>query len=92
MDSDKVIGARCQRCGGEMKSGFGTALRVLSPALSQPRLAFVVRGEPTSLNPLKAFQQGVDQSPQDEAYLLEGRRCIDCGAVELTANEKTAWP
>lgn len=59
---------------------------------TKPRLVFVVVGEPTAANPLAAFKQCVQEIPGNEAYLLRGRQCADCGLVELEATEAVTWP
>jgi len=82
---------RCERCGGPIEEGFATATGLIPTPLSDPRLVFVVPGEKTSPNPLQALQQGLEQAPANRAYLLRGRRCTECGAVELFATETTPW-
>lgn len=57
----------------------------------EPRLAFVVPGEPTAANPMTAFKQGIEDVKRSEAFLLCGMRCAECGAVELFATERTDW-
>jgi len=75
-----------------MEVGFATALGLLSGTPWEPLLLFVVSGAPTATNPLTAFKQGIQDVPQNEAYLLRGRRCAACGVVELVATERTNWP
>ena len=84
--------ALCPKCGGPTSPGVASALgligAVMAPA-DEPRLVFVVPGTPTSLNPIKAFGQGLSDERSDQAYLLHGRRCTRCGFVELYATERT---
>jgi hypothetical protein len=75
----------CRRCGQTMEAGYATVLGVLG----DPKIVFVVPGELTSPNPIRAFKQGLQNERQDEAYLLRGYRCPVCGAVEMIAKEKT---
>jgi hypothetical protein len=60
----------------------------LGPAPSQ--VTFVVTGNPTSLNPIKAFKQGAADEPADRRFLLAGARCSGCGFVEFYAAEPIA--
>ena len=82
---------RCERCGVEMEEGFATAIGLIGPTPWKPRLVFVVPGQATSVNPLRALQQGLQEARQNQAYLLRGYRCTNCGAVELVAAERTDW-
>ena len=75
-----------------MQEGFATAIGLIGFTQFKRRFVFVVPGEPTSMNPVRAIQQGLHEAPETEAYLLRGRRCIACGAVELVATERTVWP
>ena len=76
-----------------MAAGYATALGLIggNPPSGNPKLIFVVPGQPTSLNPIKAFQQGLRNEQTNEAYLLRGHRCPSCGTVELLATERTPW-
>jgi hypothetical protein len=74
-----------------MHEGFATAVGLIAPTPTKPRLVFVETGEPTSVNPLRALQQGLEARPQNEAYLLRGHRCPACGMVELVATEQVEW-
>ena len=54
------------------------------------RLEFVIPGTETSLNPLKAFKQGLSSEPSDQVYdfsKMTGLRCHACGYLELCALE-----
>ena len=82
---------QCKRCGGPMEAGYPTARGIQNYMSGKPDLAFAVRGEPSSVNPLKAFKQGLEDAKADVYYLMEGYRCSSCGAVELFANEKVPW-
>ena len=68
-----------------MEDGYTTAFGLATGLL------FVVPGEQTSWNPIKAFQQGLQGDQANEAYLLRGHRCPGCGTVELVARERVAW-
>ena len=72
-----------------MDIGHATAIGLVggNPPTDDPRLIFVVPGQPTSGNPIKAFQQGRHGEQGDAAYLLHGRRCPGCGLVELLATD-----
>jgi hypothetical protein len=76
-----------------MENGFATAIPLIGPKPppDRPRLVFVVPGNQTSWNPLKAFKQGLEGDRANEAYLLRGYRCPACGTVELIAKDKVAW-
>ena len=56
-----------------------------------PGLVFVVPGEKTSGNPIKAFTQGLEGQRANAAYQLRGYRCPACGSVELIAPDKVTW-
>lgn len=83
---------RCNRCDVAMEAGFTTAWGLIGAQDGDSHLVFVVPGVPTSYNPIKAFQQGLNSEKANEAYLLHGYRCPSCGLVELVAEEKTNWP
>jgi len=51
-----------------------------------PQVLFVIPGSPTSSNPIKAFQQGLNE-PGDRSYAVMGVRCTDCGYLELSTEE-----
>ena len=74
-----------------MEPGYATAYGLVGGQDGNPHIVFVVPGEPTSCNPIKAFQQGLKDEKAAEAYLLRGYRCPSCGLVELVAEEKTSW-
>jgi hypothetical protein len=52
----------------------------------EPHLYFIVLGNPTSPNPVTAFQQGLAGDPANQAYGIQGYRCAGCGALELYAD------
>jgi hypothetical protein len=71
-----------------MERGFTTAAGLIGgPKVESrvPQLIFVVPGEPTSLNPIKAFQQGASGEPEARRYFVFGSRCSACGFLELYA-------
>lgn len=83
---------RC-RCGEVMELGYTTAIGLVDSMSVDydPRLVLVVPGEPTSMNPIKAFQQGLEEAPPNRAYQLHGYRCPKCGRVELAAIDRVPW-
>jgi len=76
-----------------MKAGYATALDLLfaDSTHNVPKLVFVVAGERTSVNPIKAFKQGLQDTAANEAFLLRGHRCSACGRVELLALDQIPW-
>jgi len=76
-----------------MQDGYATAIGLMGEVLppDSPRLVFVVPGETTSENLIKAFKQGLQGDPANAAYSLRGYRCPRCGSVELIALDKVAW-
>lgn len=84
---------RCLRCGEVMEAGYATAIGLIGGhvASADARLVFVVPGQATSRNLIEAFQQGLREERANEAYLLQGFRCPNCGTVELVAKERTPW-
>lgn len=82
----------CPSCGAEMEPGFANAIGLTGPTRMEPRIVFIVPGSKTSLNPVRALQQGLGDEPQDNAYALRGWRCVKCGRVELVATDPVAWP
>ena len=61
----------CPKCGGEMEAGIATAFGLLGdPRKDEPRLQFVVPGVPTSLNPITAFKQGLNDEPANRGFKL----------------------
>ena len=84
----------CGKCGGSLEAGIVTAIGLVGGAVidhREPRMIFVVPGSPTSLNPVKAFQQGLAQEPATRVYGISGFRCSLCGVLELYADgEPTA--
>jgi DNA-directed RNA polymerase subunit RPC12/RpoP len=84
---------RCQRCGEIMEDGYATAMGLIAanPPAGEAKLVFVVPGQSTSPNPIKALQQGLRDERENAAYLLRGYRCPRCGTVELLAREKIPW-
>lgn len=78
----------CAKCGGRMEAGVATAYGLLFAAVAskeEPRLQFVVPGSATSINPVKAFKQGLTDEPDTRVFWMEGQRCSSCGFVELFA-------
>ena len=80
----------CHRCGEVMEDGYATAQGLIggNPPPGEPKLVFVVPGGKTSVNPIKAFQQGLQGDRANEAYMLRGYRCPSCGTVELIALDR----
>jgi hypothetical protein len=58
-----------------------------SESAKPPQVLFSIPGTPTSLNPIKAFQQGLNE-PGDRHYGIAGVRCSACGYLEFYADEK----
>lgn len=76
---------RCLRCSEVMVRG---ALRNHGAPPTQIRAAFVVPGVPTSLNPIRAFKQGLADEPRDEVFQLQEIACLlcrACGYLEMRA-------
>jgi hypothetical protein len=93
MSDTEQSDVHCYRCGAVMEDGYATALGLIegNPPPGGPKLVFVVPGERTSANPIKAFQQGLQGDLANQAYLLRGKRCPACGLVELVAVDPVAW-
>ncbi len=91
--SDSVKEMCCRQCATVMEEGYATASGLLrdNPLSGDPTFTFVVPGQATSVNPIKAFQQGLHGERASEAYLLRGHRCPTCGTVELFATERVPW-
>lgn len=83
----------CHRCGEVMQDGYTTALGLIGGILPKddPKLLFVIPGERTSGNPIKALMQGLQGDQTSRAYLLRGYRCPQCGTVELIALDSMVW-
>jgi predicted nucleic-acid-binding Zn-ribbon protein len=82
----------CPKCGGAMEAGVTRAPGLIGSAaadIEKPQLVFVALGTPTSVNPVKAFQQGLHGEPGSRAYLIRGSRCSACGFLEFYATEPT---
>ena len=80
----------CGKCGGTLEAGFTTAIGLISGARiesQESQLVFVVPGSRTSMNPLRAFQQGLTDEPSNRPFRISGFRCSNCGALDLYANE-----
>jgi hypothetical protein len=92
MDEESAKPILC-RCGAAMQAGYTTARGLWGGdnPLGVPKLVFVVPGEQTLANPIKAVKQGLDEAPTNVAYLLRGYRCPSCGIVELIALDETPW-
>ena len=90
----RTMSKNCGKCGGSLEAGIATAIGLVGGAVidhREPRMLFVVPGSPTSLNPVKAFQQGLAQEPATRVYGISGFRCSLCGVLELYADgEPTA--
>jgi hypothetical protein len=83
----------CQKCGGPIEAGFTTALGLIGGSGLEgqdAQLIFVVEGERTAANPVRAFQQGVAGVPHNRAYTIRGLRCARCGTLELYADKAYA--
>jgi len=75
-----------------MEWGVATANGMLFGAVipkDEPSLLFVVPGTTTSINPLVAFKQGIEDEPANRGYLIVGLRCAKCGFLEFYAKQKT---
>lgn len=75
----------CLRCNGPMEEGkltlsgpFG-----MHPALREATVVFVAPGIRTSLNPLTAFKQGLEDQPRDQECPIRPFRCDQCGRIEF---------
>ncbi|HEY8749420.1 MAG TPA: hypothetical protein VIM11_15655 [Tepidisphaeraceae bacterium] len=79
----------CPKCGAPVEAGVATAAGLIGPAPlnPKPRLKFVIPGTPTSLNPITAIKQGLNDEPSARGFWLTGFRCSKCGLVELYATE-----
>jgi hypothetical protein len=92
MMAENVKEVCCHRCKEIMEAGYATwtiaHIGVGPPESPRTPLVFVVPGEPTSINPVKAFQQGLQGDRASKAYGLRGYRCPACGTVELIALDK----
>ena len=81
----------CPKCDGEMEPG---SLKLFNSQIEDDfrgglvRIGFVVPGTKTSLNPLKAFMQGLEGQPEDRVHDLSevtSLRCRNCGFLEFYA-------
>jgi len=80
----------CPKCGGAMEAGVTRAPGLVGSGaadIERPQLVFVALGTPTSTNPAKAFQQGLQGEPGSRPYLIRGVRCAMCGFLELYAKD-----
>ena len=84
-----IMSTTCPKCGGAMERGFTTAVGLIGAGCydesHKPPLRFTVPGTPTSLNPIKAFQQGIRDEPDVRGYDIVGMRCSGCGYLEFYA-------
>jgi len=74
----------CSKCGGAMS--WGEIRYAGSPLMAGNRLEFVIPGTRTSMNPLKAFNQGLSDEPSDQIHdfsKLAGCLCSTCGFLEF---------
>jgi hypothetical protein len=81
----------CGKCGGGLEEGFTTALGLDGGSGvegTRTRLVFVVPGGPTSMNPIRAFRQGMAHEPGGRHYGIVGSRCARCGSLELYTDEE----
>jgi hypothetical protein len=70
-----------------MERGFATVRGGFLPE-STP-VQFLISGTPTPLNPIKAFQQGLQGAGHsDQLYGIVGMRCSACGFLELYAEQE----
>lgn len=79
----------CAKCGGQVEAGFATADGLIGGSGTEggePKLLFAIPGKPPSLNPIRAFQQGLADEPTTRVYAVRGFRCSQCGALELYAD------
>jgi hypothetical protein len=78
----------CSKCGGSMQEGVTTAFGLHGSSMTSSegsQLVFIVPGAPVSLNPIKAFAQGLADEPSDQIFRISGLRCSECGLLELYA-------
>ena len=85
----------CEKCGGRTETGVATAegliFQVMIP-IEKARLLFVVPGVPTSVNPLRAFKQGLSDEPATRGFRIEGSRCTACGHLAFFATQEAPLP
>lgn len=90
----------CARCGGPMERGtFRAAVErshllmaggvpVATTAREISDVLFIIPGEPTSANPVKAFMQGMHGAKEDVPLPVTAWRCGQCGLLELYARQE----
>jgi hypothetical protein len=74
-----------------MEHGYATAKGLLGgekTANEESQLLFFIPGSPTSWNPIKAFQQGLQDEKVTQTFAVVGSRCANCGYLELYAEAK----
>ena len=74
----------CHLCNGQLEAGYVTAEGLIGGRESSvgSKVLFVRDSKPTSLNLVKAFRQGLNESDRQE-YRLSAFRCANCGHLEL---------
>lgn len=80
------MGMSCPKCGTAMERGFTTAAGLIGGTKTESRqaqLVFVVPGAAASLNPIKAFKQGLSGEKASREYRILGARCSGCGFLEF---------
>jgi hypothetical protein len=73
-----------------MERGYTTAQGLFGQetvSRHKSRLMFLVSQVATSLNPIKAFQQGMSGAPKQREYHIVGARCSNCGFLEFFGEE-----
>ena len=76
----------CPKCDGVMERGYTTSINLLVRVNSgdqKSHLLFIVPGTTTSLNPIKAFEQGFSDEMSNREYRIVGVRCSQCGLIEF---------
>jgi hypothetical protein len=77
----------CPKCGATMERGFTRVRGAFLPEGTP--VQFLISGTSTPLNPIKAFQQGLQgQGKGDQLYGIVGMRCSACGYLELYAERE----
>ena len=75
----------CSKCGGVMMQGL---IRQRDIAGVPVTLEFAIPGVRTSMNPFKAYKQGLAHEPEEKVQVfgeLIGFRCQSCGYLDLYA-------
>lgn len=77
---------RCLRCNGQMEEGKLTLSFPFGKrpgGMHEAKAVFVAPGIKTSLNPLTAFKQGLEDQPRDQERPIRAFRCDQCGRIEF---------